>query len=118
VSYLFEYEDRTFFHGGDARPGPPFERIGDRHRIDLAALAFGSSGYIDEASGRSYTTWYSDENEILEAAEQVGAERLLPTHWDMWKGLTADPSALVDHARSFGRPDRVEVVEIGDAVDV
>jgi L-ascorbate 6-phosphate lactonase len=118
VSYVLEYDGRTFFHGGDARPGAPFERVGRRHDVDLAALAFGSSGYVGEGADRSYTTWYSDESEVVRAAEQVGATRLLPTHWDMWRGLTADPSAVVDHARSFESPDSVEIARIGDAVTV
>jgi L-ascorbate 6-phosphate lactonase len=36
----------------------------------------------------------------------------------MWKGLTADPHAVRDHVRSFDRPERVEVVEIGDRVSL
>jgi L-ascorbate 6-phosphate lactonase len=45
-------------------------------------------------------------------------DRLLPTHWDMWKGLTANPHAVRDHVRSFEYPERVEVVEIGDRVSL
>jgi L-ascorbate 6-phosphate lactonase len=36
----------------------------------------------------------------------------------MWKGLTADPTALHHHANSFDRPKRLEVVEIGDRVEL
>jgi L-ascorbate 6-phosphate lactonase len=34
----------------------------------------------------------------------------------MWKGLTADPRSVRDHARSFAHPRSVEVVEIGDRI--
>jgi L-ascorbate 6-phosphate lactonase len=116
VSYVIEHESGTFFHGGDARPSEAFESIGGRYNIDLAAVAFGSSGMILDKQSRepTPTTWYADENEAAEAASQLHAERLLPTHWDMWKGLTADPSALRAHVRSFEHPRRLEVLEIGD----
>ncbi|MFB6118515.1 MBL fold metallo-hydrolase [Halosegnis sp.] len=119
VSYVVEHEAGTFFHGGDARPGEAFEQVGDRYDVDLAALAFGSSGYLPDGDGnRALTTWYSDENELAMAAEQVGPDRLVPTHWDIWKNLTADPSAVRPHVRSFEAPRTVEVVEVGDRLAV
>jgi L-ascorbate 6-phosphate lactonase len=120
VSYVFEHASGTFFHGGDARPGEAFETVGDRYDIDLGVLAFGSSGMIpDKETGEpTFTKWYSDENEITDAARQLQLDRLLPSHWDMWKGLTADPTALHDHVRSFAFPRRLDVLEIGDRVDL
>jgi L-ascorbate 6-phosphate lactonase len=120
VSYVFEHEAGTFFHGGDARPGEGFEAVGERYDVDLGVLAFGSTGMLpDKETGeRTFTRWYSGENMLAEAANQVGMDRLLPSHWDMWKGLTADPHAVRDHVRSFDRPERVEVVEIGDRVSL
>jgi L-ascorbate 6-phosphate lactonase len=116
VSYVFEHEGRTFFHGGDARPSDHFADVGERYDVDLGALAFGSVGMLPDAETgeRTRTRWYSDENQVVEAAEQLGLDRLLPTHWDMWRGMTADPTALFDHARSFERPRSVELLEIGD----
>jgi L-ascorbate 6-phosphate lactonase len=116
VSYVFQVGELTVVHGGDARPGEPFERIGDAYDVDLAILAFGSPGIIpDKETGEpKYTNWYSDETEIVDAARQLRTDRLLPSHWDMWKGLTADPAAVRHHARSFEYPRRVELVEIGD----
>jgi L-ascorbate 6-phosphate lactonase len=120
VSYVFEHDSGTFFHGGDARPSEAFVDVGERYDIDLGVLAFGASGMIRDKETRepTFTTWYSDENEVTEAARQLGLERLLPSHWDIWKGLTADPTALHDHVRSFERPDALEIVEIGDRVDL
>jgi L-ascorbate 6-phosphate lactonase len=118
VSYVFEHEAGTFFHGGDARPGTAFETVGSTYDIDLGVLAFGAAGTILDKETRepSYTKWYSDETEITEAARQLELDRLLPSHWDMWRGLTADPTALHDHVRSFAHPKRLEIVEIGDRV--
>ncbi|MGM0717328.1 MAG: MBL fold metallo-hydrolase [Halobacteriota archaeon] len=120
VSYVIEHDSGTFFHGGDARPSEAFEDIGSRYDIDLAVAAFGSSGMVPDKRTRepTYTKWYSDENMAAEAANQLRTDRLLPTHWDMWKGLTADPFALRDHIRGFERPRTLEVLEIGDKTAV
>lgn len=116
VSYVIEHDAGTFFHGGDARPSDAFEAIGAAYDIDLAVVAFGSSGMIPDKRTRepTYTKWYSDENMAAEAANQLGTDRLIPTHWDMWKGLTADPFALRDHIRGFEHPRTLDVLEIGD----
>lgn len=120
VSYVIEHPTGTLFHGGDARPGEPFRAIGAEYDIDLGLLAFGSAGMIpDKQSGEpTYTKWYSDENEIIKAARQLQLDRLVPTHWDMWRGLTADPTVLHNHAASFAYPQQLEIVTIGDRVDL
>lgn len=119
VAYVFEHESGTFVHGGDSRPGV-FGQIGTTYDVDLAALAFGSVGMLPDKQTRrpKRTRWYNDENDVVEAAAELQAERLVPTHWDMWKGMSADPTALHHHAGSFEYPERLEVVEIGDRVDV
>ncbi|GAA0657680.1 MBL fold metallo-hydrolase [Salarchaeum japonicum] len=120
VSYVFEHETGTFFHGGDTKPDDGLARVGDEYDIDLGALAFGSPGTIPDKETREpkYTKWYSDEAEVVEAARLLDLDRLLPTHWDMWKGLTANPEALRPHARSFDAPNRLELVEIGDRIEL
>ncbi len=119
VAYVIEHDAGTFVHGGDARPGE-FETIGEGYDVDLGVLAFGSVGMIPDKATREpkRTKWYSDENTLVEAANELQVDRLVPTHWDMWKGLTADPTALVHHTRRFEYPRQLEIVEIGDTIDL
>ncbi len=120
VSYVIEHPAGTVFHGGDTKPSDTLGPIGEAYDIDLGILAFGSVGMIPDKATREpkRTRWYADENGIIRAAETLQLDRLLPSHWDMWKGLTADPTALHEHARSFDYPRTLEIVEIGDRVDV
>jgi len=119
VSLVFEHDAGTFFHGGDARPGE-FAVIGDEYDVDLGVLAFGAVGNIDdsETGDPVRTKWYNDENQIIEAANEAGIDRLLPSHWDMWKGMTTEPTVLHNHAASFEYPTQLEIAEIGDRVDL
>jgi L-ascorbate 6-phosphate lactonase len=119
VSLVFEHDAGTFFHGGDARPGE-FEPVGAAYDIDLGVLAFGAVGnvYDPEADERVRTRWYSDENMVIEAATELRLDRLLPSHWDMWKGLTTEPTVLHNHAAGFPYPERLDIVEVGDRVEL
>jgi len=119
VSYVFEHESGTFFHGGDARPGE-FETVGERYDIDVGVLAFGTVGMIDdkETGEPTRTQWYNDENMVIEAANELQLDTLVPTHWDMWKGMTTEPTVLHNHANSFAYPSTLSIVEIGDRYDL
>jgi len=119
VSFVFEHESGTFFHGGDARPGA-FESVREQYDIDLGVLAFGTVGMIPDSETREpkRTKWYNDENMIIEAANELQLDTLLPTHWDMWKGMTTEPTVLHNHATSFDYPETLQIVEIGDRVDL
>lgn len=119
VSYVVEHDAGTFFHPGDSRPAPAFADIGETFDLDLGVLAVGSVGNIVDATDGipRVTRWYMDENEAIEAANALKLDRLLPSHWDMWKGVGTDPKALVEHAASYRYPRVIERVMVGDRVD-
>ena len=117
VGYVVDHDAGTFFHGGDTKPGPVLHRVGETFDVDLAAVAFGTVGMLpDGKGGRSETKWYCDENQAVAVANAVRADRLLPTHWDVWRNLTANPTSIHDHARSFPYPERLEIVNIGSSI--
>ena len=120
VSFLFEHDAGTFFHGGDSRVADTFSEVGREHDVDVCALAYGSWGFryypaADEIRTREV---YMDADDVIEAANALRADRLVPTHWRMWKGLEADPRALSTAATSMVAPKVVEPVDVGDRVDV
>ena len=118
VSYVIEHPAGTVFHAGDSKPTDAFERLGADFDIDVAIVAFGSTGYLEEAEGPARTTWYCDENEAVSIASAVRAETLLPSHWDMWRGVRADPTVLYRHIQSWTHPEALTILEIGDRVDL
>lgn len=118
VSYVIEHESGTFFHGGDSKPSDSFDDIAREFDIDVGALAFGSHGHVEFDGVPEKATWYMDENEIVEAASALELDRLVPTHWDMWRGVGADPKALFEHVASYDWPATLELVTIGDRIDI
>jgi L-ascorbate 6-phosphate lactonase len=81
----------------------------------VGALAFGSVGEIYKYDlGRGERTrWYMDENQVVEAANQLELDRLLPSHHDMWQGVGADPKVLHKYATSFEYPRVIEPPHVG-----
>ena len=120
VGYVFEHDAGTVFHGGDTKPADSFADLGDRFDVDLGVVAFGTVGRIPDAETGEpeRTRWYCDENQAVEVARDLQLDRMVPTHWDTWRGLTADPKSLHDHATGFDHPERIAVAEIGDRLDL
>lgn len=118
VSYIIEHPAGTMVHGGDTKPTDDFVEVGSEYDIDLAVVAFGSVGnlYNYEATKKSRKEWYCHENDVVTIANALQATAILPSHWDMWKGMTADPHVLRHHQRSWDYPERFEIVEIGDRI--
>ena len=120
LSFVIQHDAGTVFHGGDTKPTEAFAQLGDAYDIDLAIVAIGSVGnlYDGEITARQRTRWYCDENQAIEIANLLQADRLFPSHWDMWKGVGADPTALTKHATSWPYPRHVEIGEIGDRIEL
>jgi L-ascorbate 6-phosphate lactonase len=120
VTYVVEHEAGVFVHAGDSRPADAFRDIGEAFDVELAALAVGSMGrvhYPAENETRR-TRWYMDENQLIEAANTLRADRLLPSHHDVWRGLNADPKAIHEHAAAHEYPHVLEVARVGDRFDL
>ena len=120
VGYMIHHESGTVFHAGDSKASASFPDLGEAYDIDLGILAFGAIGNVaDKETGEPVRTkWYATENETIKSASDLQLDRLLPSHWDMWKGMTADPTVLHHHTASYEHPKQLEIVEIGDRVEL
>lgn len=127
VSYVVEHDSGTFFNAGDSRYTDGFHDIGDEFDIDLGSLVFGSHSRIywsdwwtdEDVSGETrYTQMYMTENDVIRSANALELDRLVPVHYDLWKGAQADPKSLADHAASFEYPRAIDIARVGDRLAV
>lgn len=122
VTYVVEHETGTFFAAGDSRPADEFSDIADEFDIDVGVLTLGTIGNIlhteDDPTETYPTEWYNNGDQVIEAANQLELDRLVPVHWDVWKGVGSDPKIVHEHAASYRYPNVVDVVRIGDRVDL
>lgn len=127
VTYVVEHDSGTFFNAGDSRMAGEFAEIGAEFDIDVGTLVFGTHANIywsedwvepGESPEARRTQMYMEENDVIEAANALQLDRLVPCHFDMWKGGRGDPKVLHEHAASFEYPRTIDVVEVGDRFDV
>lgn len=120
VTFVLEHDAGTFFHAGDSKPADEFSEVGTEFDIDVGVLAFGTVGriYEPESNEAPRTKWYMDENEVIGAANMLRLDRLLPSHYDMWRGVTGDPKALHEHAASHPYPRVIEPLAVGDRIEL
>jgi L-ascorbate 6-phosphate lactonase len=118
VSYVFEHEAGTVFHGGDTKPAGAFEAVGEEFDIDAGILAFGTRGNVADEERVHRVSWYMHPDQVIEAANALRIDRLLPTHYDMWNGVDGDRKAVFEAARSHAYPRRIDPIRIGDRIDL
>lgn len=119
VTYVIEHDTWTLFHGGDNRPCNAFDAIGREFDIDLGTLAFGTVARLRNGNGEVVRRQlYNSADDVVEAANALGIDRLVPTHWRRWRCIQADPNALRAAATSWKYPHVAETIEVGDRLDV
>ena len=111
VTYILESGGVTVFIGGDTMYLDDLEQIGHKHTIDLAVLALGRNRYdiIDKKL-------YADPDEVARAATALGARRLLPIHWEIWREWREDPHSVAPHLS--GSATELVILEQGSALDL
>jgi L-ascorbate metabolism protein UlaG (beta-lactamase superfamily) len=115
TGYLFEYHGVSVFFGGDtAYDARRFRATRARFpKIDLALLP------IAPIHPRSFMArTHMDPGEALDAFADLGADRLIPMHFDTLINGTDDPGeareALRAQAKARGLENRVSVLRIGE----
>lgn len=115
VSYVIETPAGTIFHGGDNRPCDAFRRVGAEFDVDLGMLSYGTSARVLDDDGEVVRRkFYNDAQDVIEVANAVGIDRLVPTHWRRWRSIQADPGVLHETATTRSYPHVIEEVEVGD----
>lgn len=108
LGYLIRFGRWTIYHSGDC---VPYERLAERlrpHRVSVALLPVNGRDPKRGVPGN-----FSIE-EAAQLAEDIGAEWLVPMHYDMFSFDTVDVNKFIDHML-FSRPrQRFKVFECGE----
>jgi L-ascorbate 6-phosphate lactonase len=96
--YVLETGELAVLHAADSLYFPGFRDLGRRWRLDAICLSVGAN-----PPGKII---YMDEVDAARAARDAGARQLIPHHFDLWQGLTLDPTRIAV-AASWYRPELV-----------
>ena len=79
----------TLYEAGDCRYFPGFRDIGKRYEIDGALINYARN------PSRELTPFMEPE-EVVQAAKDLRARRVLLKHWDLWESMFAPPEPMVE----------------------
>ncbi len=103
VSFIIEAAGVRLFHSGDSKFSGEFSKIGEQGGVDVAFLSLGRN-----PCGHKY---YMNACDTVEAARDLGAQTLIPVHWDLWRRTREDPLLVKEIAERWGL--RINVVILG-----
>ena len=108
LCYVVISGDTAIFLGGDTLYFEGFKDYGDRFDITAAALAV--------AGPYKGQPIYLSPQESVQAAVDLGANLLLPTHWDLWRCVQLDPRTVITESARMGDPVQTNILGLGDSV--
>jgi len=100
---LLTIDGKTLYHAGDTALFSDMKLIGDRNAIDVAALPIGD-----------YFTMGPDD--AAQAAEWIGAKRVIPVHYDTFPPIRQDGEAFAAKIAELGL--ECVLLKPGDSTEV
>ena len=101
LGYLVRFGPHTIYHAGD---GVPYDRLVERLRpynVTVALLPIGGKKNFKIP-------------EAAQLAEQIGAEWLVPMHYDMFPGCAVEADRFVEHLLERHPAQRFKVFQCGE----
>jgi len=114
VAYLIQWRSKAIFHGGDTLYSHQFRDIRDMSRTGRIDVAFLSLGKNRER------VIYLDAVSLMELAKLIGAQEVIPIHWDLWKRHLEDPTRVLalSHDDNRFKQMTVRILQIGDSLTI
>jgi len=101
LGYLVRFGPYTIYHAGD---GVPYDRLADRLRPYNVTVAL-----LPIAGAKNFKI-----SEAAELARQIGAEWLVPMHYQMFPGSAVEVDRFVEHMLERQPAQRFKVFECGE----
>jgi len=109
IGFVLQVQGVTLYDGGDCLYDSYFREIGRRWEIDAALINYAGNPSPDQAP-------FMEPEEVVQAAKDLRAGRILLKHWDLWQSMAAEPAPMVDllaaagiNAVALAQGDRVVV---------
>lgn len=101
VGYIIEVGGKTIYHSGDACPYAGLEDRLNKWRVDLALLPINGRDPARGVAG-NFTA-----QEAAQLGKEIGAELVIPCHYEMFEFNTVHPQGFIVAAQALGCPYRV-----------
>jgi L-ascorbate metabolism protein UlaG (beta-lactamase superfamily) len=99
VGYIVSTSDLVLYHAGDTIITPALTEALAEKKIEIALLPINGRDFFREEQGIVGNLAY---REAVQLARRIGAQMLVPYHWDGFAGNTERPGLAVDEAATVG----------------
>lgn len=110
IGIVVEVGGVTIYHSGDTLRYDGMAELLRRWEIDVAMLPINGNNPSRGVAGNL------DGVEAAQLAYDIGAQLVVPCHYDMFAFNTADPALFVDTARQLGQP--YQVMQAGECLNM
>jgi L-ascorbate 6-phosphate lactonase len=110
VGYVLELDGVSIYHAGDTIAGDELVAGLEGVSVDVALLPINGRGHFRERAGLAGNL---DARDAVALAAHVGAQVLVPIHWDLMQGNTERAGAAADAAAETGAPVHVMTLSRG-----
>ncbi|WP_240418945.1 MBL fold metallo-hydrolase [Paenibacillus periandrae] len=94
LGYVIDFNGLVFYHAGDALADQELEDALKPHQIEIACMPI--NGH-DWRRLRNHIYGNMTFREAADMAAEIGAEMIIPMHYDMFAGNTENPAYFVDY---------------------
>jgi L-ascorbate 6-phosphate lactonase len=97
LGYVFDFDGVRVYHAGDTIPYDGMEELLTRIGVDVALLPINGRDEAREAQG---IVGNLDEEEAVTLAAAIGADLIVPMHYDMFAANPGSPERVVELVRT------------------
>lgn len=110
VGYVLECDGMSIYHAGDTIADPRVLAALEELDVDIALLPVNGRTFFREQRDVAGNL---DVKDAVALAAHIGANTLVPVHWDLFKGNTERAGATVDEAFTVQAPVHVMTLSRG-----
>jgi L-ascorbate 6-phosphate lactonase len=104
LGYILQFDGLTAYHSGDTVVTDDLLAALARTPIDVALLPINGRDFFRE---QREIVGNMTAREAVHLAAHLGVRALVPMHWDLFRGNTERPAAVLDEATAIGAPFHV-----------
>jgi len=99
ISYVLDFDGVKIFEGGDTLYFEELNEIGKQFDIDIA--------FLSTATNPPDAIYYMTDEQLVQAADALGAKVVILKHYDLWREFKKDPRNSLSLLRAKGQDARV-----------
>jgi L-ascorbate metabolism protein UlaG (beta-lactamase superfamily) len=115
IGYLLKIGTTVLYHAGDTIPHEEIFSALRKDRVDIALLPVNERNYFRDAQG---IIGNMTIREAFQMTSELGVEKLIPTHWDMFAPNSVYPEEIELLHHLIAPPFELKILHAGEILEI